>query len=270
MLLLYSTVLTEICVLRSCLTLIPITGGCSADLILSVKKSHCAFTSHSSLSPGVLESGAWVEATERLVVRAPGDIWSHPRPVWGLGAAVGLHFPQGTVRLHFWYGEELGFLQIHGSYEGENKAQLGRSRESIRPQIIVPAGNAERQWMALETSGGVALLTSLPGRGQGITELVTLHLNPKLVLKSLKKNRFSGWLYFFPLHALTQWGFESLEVLVLPWKWTKAQDFPLGRGAFPGWKGELSAPEVCPAQDGCQEGLWEKGKAGRSGQLPSF
>lgn len=37
MLLLYSTVLTEICVLRSCLTLIPIKGGCSADLILSVK-----------------------------------------------------------------------------------------------------------------------------------------------------------------------------------------------------------------------------------------
>lgn len=56
--------------------------------------------------------------------------------------------------------------------------------------------------MALETSGGVALLTSLPARGQGITELVPLLLKPKLVLKSLEKNRFSGWLYFFPLQAV--------------------------------------------------------------------
>lgn len=83
--------------------------------------------------------------------------------------------------------------------------------------------------MALETSGGVALLTSLPGRGQGITELVTLHLNPKLVLKSLGKKIgcLVGFIFFLSMlslgEALKAWRFwfcleSEPRLRISPWE----------------------------------------------------
>lgn len=266
-----ATIPTQTWVLRSCLIPIPIIKGCSADLILLVKSPMVLWY----LIP-LFHRGFWGLAC----CWKPRRGWwsglqetSGPIPgvceVWEL--QWGCTFPKELLRcifgkegswassrsLELWGGDQSTAGQEQGEHLTTNNCS------SLKCQVTVN-GIWNKWW------GGSAPICSWRGSENHRTTPSPFQTNVDFEI--LENTQVFWSVLIFLLQALIWWGFESLEVLVLPWKAKQGSGFPPRSAAFRGWKGGrafssggLSSPKMAVRRD-----EWEKGKAGGSGELPSI